>query len=422
MPDIKEERLEKESTTKKIYYYHDSENGIKQLSREIFKKEDIIIHYPRGFEGGEKYKTIRRFIFIGFKKGLPVGIIKSVNYGWGFTKTLNPFSAFFDANFDIEDIIIEKNGKTELDEANKKLYLNESNLIQLQKVFSTLNKKYKNEADYILHIQLYSFFPAKITKPKKKYIANALASSLASWGNSIDEFSDDDKNTIKDLFDKLSLTTDFLTKDALAKTKEIIDIKFIQEAIKRFDSLITIKTDGGSLEKQWQGFLKENSWIFSTIFAEPVILYQDEAYTGGKFVDNTGGKINDFLIKSNLSNNISFLEIKTHKTKLLETNPYRGDDVYSVSKELSGSINQVLNQRDLFQKEFTAFKWKANKKGKDFESFNSKCFVLIGQISELAETQKGSFELFRSNSRNVEILTFDELRSKIVALQDLMSK
>lgn len=421
MTDFKGEKVEKDTTTKKVMYYHDTANGIKQLSSEVFKKTDQIIHYPRGFEGGEKYKTIKKFIYRGFKGKLPVGVIKSVNFGYGFTKTLNPFGYYLNDNHDVEEVIIEKGGKVNLDVSDKKLYLNEVALETLQNAFSSIFKKNKDEVDFVLKTNLHQLFPAQIAKPNKTYIENALASSLASWGNKIDEFSDADKNAIKDLFDKLSLTTDFLTKDALAKTKEIVDVKYIQETLKTFKELTKLKTDGESLEKQWQEFLKDNSWIFSSIFAQPVILYKREAYVGGKTIDNKNGKFNDFLIKNSLSDNVSFLEIKTHKTKLLENNAYRGEDVYSATKDLTGCIVQVLNQRDNFQKEFYATKGKSKGAG-NFETLNSKCVVLIGSTKDLDDNQKFSFELFRSNSRDVEILTFDELQTKIESLQKVMTK
>lgn len=421
MADFKGEKLEAELSTKKVFYYHDTVNKIQQLSSEIFKKTDQIIHYPRGFEGGEKYKTIKKFTYKGFKGKLPVGVVKSVNFGWGFTKTLNPFAYHLNENFDIKEVIIEKGGKIDLDLPNKKLYLNETSLGILQDAFSNIFKKNKEEVDFVLKLNLHSLFPKVITKPEKTYITNALASSLASWGNSIDEFSEADKNAIKDLFDKLSIGTDFLTKEALAKTKEIVDNKYIQETLKKYKELMALKTDGESLEKQWQEFLKENSWIFSSIFAQPVILYKREAYVGGKTIDNQNGKFNDFLIKNSLSDNVSFLEIKTHKTKMLDNSAYRGEDVYSATKELTGCIVQVLNQRDNFQKEFYATKGKSKGKG-NFETFNSKCVILIGSTKDLDENQKYSFELFRSNSRDVEILTFDELQNKIESLQKVMSR
>lgn len=402
------------------HWYSDSVNKINQLSRIVYKKKDIEIHYPRDFNGGPKYKTIERFTYIGFKSKFPVGCVKAISHGWGFTKGIKPFAKFINEEYALKEVIITKTGKLHLDLENQVLHLNEASLTQIQNAFSAVFKKNYAEVDFVLWIVLYGLFPKDIAKPEKSYIANTLAVSLSQWSDDISEFSTQDKRAIQDLFDKLSLTSDFLTSDSLAKTKEIIDVKYIQEALRAYKDLMELKTDSESLESQWHAFLQANSWIFSSIFAQPVILHKDEAYVGGKAIDNRGGKFNDFLLKNSLSENVSFLEIKTHKTKLQENSPYRGDDVFSSSKDLSGCIVQVLNQRDNFQKEFYALKVKAGDKG-NFKTFNSKCVVLIGSTSDLTDKQKYSFELFRSNSRDVEIITFDELQAKIESLQTLMT-
>lgn len=417
MENFKGEKLVKELPSKKVFNWIDTETGIDQLSKEVYKKRDEIVHYPRGFEGGDKYKTIKKFIYKGFGKIFPVGVYKSPSYGYGFTKKLSAFAAYIDNKFDFTEVIIQKKGKVEIDTKKKKLYLSDVCLENLQKSFSAIYAKNKEEVNYLLLNKLHELFPQVFSEPDKTYIPNALSVSLSSWGNSIDEFSDNDKEAIKDLFDKLSIDTDFLTSDSLAKTKEIVDNKYIAATLKEYKFMMELTTGGESLEKKWQSFLKRNSWIFSSIFAQPVILYRDEAYVGGKGIDNKNGKFNDFLMMNRLSSNVSFLEIKTHKTKLLEGRAYRGKDVFCMSKDLSGCINQVLNQRDNFQKEFYQKKYTSKA---DFETFNSKCVVLIGSIADLDEDQKYSFELFRSNSRDVEILTFDELKIKIESMQKVM--
>ncbi|WP_020404874.1 Shedu immune nuclease family protein [Gracilimonas tropica] len=418
--EIRGEKLEEDLVTKKKYYYYDTENGIhKRLSREVYKKKDEIHHYPRGFDGNDKYDSIKKIIYKGFDNKLPVGVIKSVNYGYGFTRTLSSFAYYIDNEFNIEEVVISKKGQVSINENEKRLYLTEDSLRKLQDSFSVIYKKNKAEVEVVLENVLYELFPNEIDEPDPSYIPDSISTSLSSWGNSIDEFSEDDKSAILDLFEKLSLTSDFLTNESLHKAKAIVDSKYIQEVLKEYGELMSLTTDGESLEKKWQDFLKENSWIFSSIFAQPVILYKDEAYVGGKNIDNRNGKFNDFLIKNNLSNNTSFLEIKTHKTRIIENTAYRGQDVFSTSKDLTGCINQVLNQRDNFQKEFYQIKVKSKE---NFESFNSNCVVLIGSLGDLTDEQLYSFELFRSNSRDVEILTFDELESKIKSLQDIINK
>lgn len=416
----KGEILKKTLISKDVYHYIDEENSIDYISKEIFKKVDEEIHYPRGFDSQHKYKTIRKFIYKGFKGNLPVGVVKSFKLGYGFTKTLNPFAFYINDNFHIEEVIIEKEGITKLDKKNGKLFLSEKDLEYLNKSFSEIYKKNKGEISLSLQIGLNKLFPRNFKAPEKTYVENDLASSIAKWGNSIDEFSDADKSAIQDLFDKLSLSTDFLSTDSLAKTKEIVDSKYIQKTLKKFDEIYSLKSNADNLEQKWQEFLRDNSWVLSTIFAQPVILHKREAYVGGKTLDNTNGKYNDFLLK-NLSDNVSFLEIKTHKTKLTENIAYRGDDVFGASKDLSGSVAQVLNQRDNFQKEFYNLKGK-NKTKENFETFNSKCIVLIGNLNDLSEQQRYSFEIQRNNYKDAEIITFDELKEKIQSLQYLLNQ
>ena len=96
---MKDEKLEKDLKTKKVYHFVDTDAGIDQLSKEVYKNKDLEVHYPRGFEGGQKYKTIKKISFLGFKGKLPVGMVKSPFFGYGFTKTLGPFSRFIDDNF-----------------------------------------------------------------------------------------------------------------------------------------------------------------------------------------------------------------------------------------------------------------------------------------------------------------------------------
>lgn len=415
---MKDENLEKDLKTKKVYHFVDTEAEIDQLSREVFKNKDLEVHYPRGFEGGQKYKTIKKISFIGFKGKIPVGMIKSPYYGYGFTKTLGPFARYINDNFKFKEVVVEKGGLTKIDDAEKVLHINEISLNKLNTAFSTVFAKNSAEVQVVLERVAHDLFPNEVKEPEAKYIKNALSQSLATWGNSINEFSEQDKEAIAKLFESLSEETDFLTADSLKSTKEIVDVRLIEKALSEFHDLYSQSTNTSTLEKKWQDYLKDNAWIFSSIFAQPVILYQDEAYAGGKSIDNKNGKYTDFLIKNSLSDNVAFFEIKTHKTKLLEDKAYRGNDVFSTTKELAGCVNQVLNQRDKFQKSYAVLKMESKE---EFESCNSECFVLVGSLEGLSKKQRYSFELFRSNNRDVEIITFDEIRKKIEILRSLIT-
>lgn len=403
-------------TTKTVYFFKDPEYGIDQKSKEVFTNTDKEIHYPLPFKGEDKYTNIRKFTYIGFAGKLPVGVIKVFSWGYGFTSILWPLIEYLN-DLPINEVIIEKGGPIRMDLTGGVLYLSEVPLQTLNTAFTSLRSKQKEERKRTTQHYLHGFFPKEVPASPKNYTAGSLAAALLEWGNALTEFSDADKKAIKDLFDKLTVMPQFFSEANLAKTKEIIDNKFIEAALAEFDLLMAVSNDTKGLEKRWQAYLKTHSWIFSTLFSQPVILHQDEAYVGGKTLDNKDGKYNDFLIKSGLSNNVSFVEIKTHLTGIVEGSPYRGSDVFAITKDLSGCIGQVLNQRDNFQKEYYAI----TKKRTDVQTFNSKALVVIGKYNALSQDQKGAFELFRSNSKDVEILTFDELRAKIASLLKIMT-
>jgi hypothetical protein len=176
-------------------------------------------------------------------------------------------------------------------------------------------------------------------------------------------------------------------------------------------------------EDIWQSFLKENSWVISQVFSYPAVLFQDKAYVGGKRIDNTAGNIIDFIYQNHLTKNIALVEIKTPTQKLLGC-VYRGtnqdNSVYSISTELAGAVSQILNYKDVLQKDF----YRLVSKEKDCDSFSPKGILVIGnsEAESFDKTKMKSFELFRSNSKDVEIITFNELFGKIKLLLELLEK
>ncbi|WP_154859720.1 hypothetical protein [Cyclobacterium xiamenense] len=91
---VREEQLRRNLTTKEVYHFVDSEKGIDQICREVFKRSDKVVHYPIGFNGGPKYSKVKQFIYEGFGNQLPVGVSKSSSRGLGFTKVLKPLIEF----------------------------------------------------------------------------------------------------------------------------------------------------------------------------------------------------------------------------------------------------------------------------------------------------------------------------------------
>lgn len=170
-------------------------------------------------------------------------------------------------------------------------------------------------------------------------------------------------------------------------------------------------------EEFWHSFLSKNSFVFAQLFSFPVIVLKDKAYVGGKSIGNTGGNIVDFLCANHLTRNVALIEIKTPKTKLLGSK-YRGD-IYNISNDLSGSVVQVTNYKNSLLQNHLSL---SSHKEEEFEAFDPRCIVIIGNVhSELTEKkQRKSLELFRMGLKEVQVITYDELFSKVEFLVDLL--
>lgn len=170
-------------------------------------------------------------------------------------------------------------------------------------------------------------------------------------------------------------------------------------------------------EEFWHSFLSKNSFMFAQLFSFPVIVLKDKAYVGGKSIGNTGGNIVDFVCANHLTRNVALIEIKTPKTKLLGSK-YRGD-IYNISNDLSGSVVQVTNYKNSLLQNHLSL---SSHEKEEFEAFDPKCIVIIGNVhSELTEKkQRKSLELFRMGLKEVQVITYDELFSKVEFLVDLL--
>lgn len=416
---IKEERILKETSTSTTYEFEDSEKKIKLTSKEIYHKDDREIHFPWNYDGKQKYTNIKRFVYEGFEGKLPVGVYKVATFGYGFNSKLQPIGDYLGSELKIETVRIRKEGKVKIDLTNKEITITAEVLRKWYDIFQAKLDQQKQDRSILAQTQLKLSFPTEIKDVVHNYVRNSIYEVISTWDNSADKFSEKDKTSIKEMFDKLTLTEDFLNTKTLLETKSKIDKKYIEDVIADFKKHLSLTADTDSTEKKWQAFLNTHNWIFSYVFSFPVILFQDEAFVGGKNLSNKNGKVTDFLIKNHLTANVAFLEIKTHKTKLIKKGKaYRGNDVFAMSMDLSGALSQVLNQRDNFQKHYATLRMDTDE---HFESFNSKCVVLMGQVRDLEPKQLRPFELIRSNSKDVEIITFDELLERVEGIQKLIS-
>jgi|YNPMSStandDraft_2_1061718.scaffolds.fasta_scaffold29316_2 hypothetical protein len=205
-----------------------------------------------------------------------------------------------------------------------------------------------------------------------------------------------------------------LDKKKLQSINSLVSVKALEDILKNWKNN---KTNDN--EEFWINLFQNNSWILSQIFSCPFIHIGTKFYCGGKEDDDRGGVKGDLLYKNNLTGSLAFIEIKTPETKII-SKKYRGDDnrkeniIYSMSDDLTGGVNQVLNQRKVYQQHF------GDNNGKILH--NSKCILIIGKIENLDVGMKRSFEFYRSSLREVEIITYDELFDRISALLNFLKE
>lgn len=170
-------------------------------------------------------------------------------------------------------------------------------------------------------------------------------------------------------------------------------------------------------EEVWQSFFRENPIILSMGFGYPIIRVQGHASVGGRRLSGRGGRIADFLVKNSMTNNAAIVEIKTPKTKLLNEGSYRSG-VFVPSRELAGGMNQVLDQKYQLGKDIATIK--NNSRIFDLETYEVQGCLIIGIMPTETERQM-SFEIFRRNSKDVEIVTFDELLERLKNLERFLT-
>jgi hypothetical protein len=188
--------------------------------------------------------------------------------------------------------------------------------------------------------------------------------------------------------------------------KRIVDIRRI------WDSNKTNADEGF-----WQITFRENVYALSQIFAVPLVFIQESAYVGGMNVDRQAARLVDYLFSEESSGEAVLVEIKTPATRLLGPK-YR--NTYRPSAELSGALMQILDYRRSLPTHLGSLLEGTEHK---LRAFAPKCVVVIGNggLELNTDLKRDAFELFRANSKDVEIVTYDELFRKLEVLASLFS-
>lgn len=393
---------------KTVYYFYDKDNKPIHKSREDYKNEKKIIVYPYSLNrttGVVTSKRIKEIEFRGWTSfaHIPKDFKKTLGYGFKTKRIKSVFGLIYPKFKELTKITFGLTIQTRFAKKNITIDWNDLDVIlkKVSKEFSVADSDRKNLINNLL-----AKLTTKFSKLDKKLSAGELENFLSKF-QAFDKITKDDAESLAKVFDKLPAGK-IITTSHFIKTKEKLDIVYLEDVIENFKKLLLVTKDN---EEQWQNFFEKYSWMLTHLFPYQVILKKGKAYVGGKTIENLEGRIVDFLFENNLNDNFALLEIKTHRKEILKETPYRKPDVFAASEELSGGINQCLDQKDTFLKDF----------GNIEKSYDPKCILVIGVKSELNKNQAKCFELFRSNQKNVDIVTFDELLSKLEGLHKVIT-
>lgn len=221
-------------------------------------------------------------------------------------------------------------------------------------------------------------------------------------------------------------------------TKDIINFGYRKSQLEIFEKLLYTEGFFSEYKQQvkdeqqknqtdegvWQKFFEKNTWILGYgldyIFNTELDSKKLEQVTSGSDFFAKGKRIDALLKSKGAINSLCFCELKLSNDNLLKQvkSSYR-EESWQISDDLAGAIAQV--QRTI-QKALMEISTKTEIKdsqdfltGENLYLYNPKAFILIGNLNEFVkegrinEIKFSSFEMFRKNLKNIEILTYDEL-------------
>jgi hypothetical protein len=348
-------------------------------------------------------------------ENLPSTFTKDYAYGLGLAKPYRFIIDAVEALSDCTEIVITGKHDTGPDpDGNGIFYISTQDFEQARVELNKIDRHAQSAVRAVKWTSAHNILAERIGVPKQdpKTGRHPYRKLFTAVAEGKEELSEDDQNAVIGVLTSHAADIAEDQPEKLAKLRGDIELVTLEALITRYEGML-----GENLvEGRWQEFFNENPFILNMAFGYPVIKVRNQASVGGRKLSGDGEKITDFLVKNSLTNNTAIFEIKTPQTPILNKTPFR-DGVYTPSADLSGSINQALDQKYQFQKQIAQIK--DNTRLYDIESYAVHCCLVIGKTPD-GDDRKKSFELFRRNSKDVEIVTFDELLEKLKQLSDFL--
>lgn len=170
------------------------------------------------------------------------------------------------------------------------------------------------------------------------------------------------------------------------------------------------------IEKDWQKFFQNNPWIFGYGLDYRFLnIIQKEASVSNIDLNGSQTVISDFLMSD--TRFTVLVELKKPDTPLFESSSNRSRS-WKLSKEITNAVSQILTQKAEWELKSQFEQYDNNGRRISEKTVDPKTILIIGNTLQFRGDDEESvikaktFELYRRNSRNIEIITYDELYEK----------
>lgn len=217
-----------------------------------------------------------------------------------------------------------------------------------------------------------------------------------------------------------------LVNEGAITSKDIVNTSFRKKELSIFKKLIdesdywkTYATQNSisdtSEEKVWQYFFEKNEWIFGygLDYRFQTIL-QRESHVSDCELNGSNTVIADYLLGDKKFT--TFVEVKKPSTPLFSVAKNRSNS-WRLSNDVVYSVSQILEQKASGLIKLDKQQYDSSGNSINQKAYDSRVVLIMGHWNQLEESsnshdseiKKKTFELFRNDSRNMEILTYDEL-------------
>ncbi|MBY3246009.1 DUF4263 domain-containing protein [Rhizobium laguerreae] len=350
------------------------------------------------------------------KTYLPGGFVHDPTYGLGVTKELRPIIHAIEEIEGVSRIVIGTKETTRHEHSI--FYFRESDFFNLRTVFGRTTRRHQQESlmerNILAHNNvLHNVYPDKYRLKEPPYRPGTIYKLVGGQDAAQTVLQGKDRTALlKTVVGNAAAIADRDPKEFVQLQKDL-ELVSLDRLIHTFEKSLGKNHN----ENHWQKMLELNPFILSMVFGYPIVIVQAGAAVGGGTIAGNGTKIADFLSKNSSSHNAAIVEIKTPQTPVCGKE-YRGG-VWKPSNHLMGAVAQVLDQRQKLTLSLPVTK-QFSPGLSDLQVYAVDCVIVVG-IMPAEPAQISSFEMVRSQFKDVRIVTFDELFGKLLLLREMLT-